>query len=144
MTRSTQVELAILPFATAGAYLLAGVLPREVALGWVCVAASLTLLMQGFLRDLWLLYQEHVRPTPKRYLACMCVESTLGLSGVLLGGVLALVFSGIEVTLTPLLVTATFAGVVSFGFLTREMVISFSPFQIRRDPEHHSIVFSLK
>lgn len=72
----------------------------------------------------------------------MCLESSAGLTGLIVGIGLSLFNLGGDLRFTTarwmLLATAVFAA----GFLLKDYVISWRPLGIRRDPEHHSIVFT--
>ena len=101
-------------------------------------------LVQGGLRDLWLLYVVKSAPAaaPRRRLPCMCLESSVGLTGVVVGVILALSGIGRPIALNPSRWMGLTAAVLILGFLAKDLVISWRPLGIRRDPEHHSIVFT--
>ena len=122
-----------------------GAIPADAARdGALLAGGCLAWLVQGGLRDLWLLYLLKTRPasTPSRKLACMCFESTAGMLGLLVGLGLVLCDFGGEVSLTPGRWMLLAGGVFTLGFLARDLVISWRPLGLRRDPEHHSIIFT--
>ena len=144
MKTREKIELGLIPAVVAGVGLAGHWLPTELGTGPLLVIACLTWLVQGGLRDLWLLSLVKRQPayTPKRRLACMCLESSVGLAGVVVGVILALCRIG---GLHPLnsarwmLLNAT---VLTVGFLAKDLIISWRPLGVRHDPEHHSIVFT--
>jgi hypothetical protein len=139
-----KIELALIPVAIAAVGLAGHRLPTRLALGELLVIACLTWLLQGGVRDLWLLYllKSRPTPTPPRRLACMCLESSVGLAGLLLGVGLALAGIGGPVTLSPGRWMLLAAAVLALGFLARDLVITWRPLGVRRDPDHHSIIFT--
>jgi hypothetical protein len=137
------VELGLIPVAVAGVGFAARWLPTQLGTGSLLVVACLAWLVQGGLRDLWLLYLVKSQPAaPRRRLACMCLESSVGLTGVVIGVGLALCHVGGRHTLNPTRWMVLAAGVLTVGFLAKDLVISWRPLAVRRDPDHHSIVFT--
>ncbi|MEO6005030.1 MAG: hypothetical protein ABIZ04_09420 [Opitutus sp.] len=134
--------------AIAAAVLLVGAtarfLPRQLTIGQAMVIGCLAWLVQGGVRDLWLLYQMKRQPAskPARKLACMCVESTLGMTGLLVGISLALSGVGGELHFTTYRWVVFAAFVFTLGFVVKDYVFSWRPVGLRRDPEHHSIIFT--
>lgn len=139
-----RVELALIPVAVTAVGLSARWLPSRVGAGALLTTACLAWLVQGGLRDAWLLYRLRTRPDPRppRRLACMCLESSAGLTGVLVGGALAALGRGGDVAMSPLRWSLLAAAVFALGFLARELVITWRPLGLRRVPDHHSIVFT--
>ena len=144
MKTREKVELALIPLAVIAVGLSARWLPAELGTGELLVIACLAWLVQGGIRDLWLLYllKSHSPSTPRRRLACMCLESSVGLTGVMIGVVLALCGVGGRIALNSNRWMVLAAGVLVLGFLAKDLVISWRPLGVRRDPEHHSIVFT--
>ncbi len=143
MKTREKIELGLIPVVVAAAGFAARWLPAQLGTGPLLVIACLAWLVQGGLRDLWLLYLLKSQPvkTPRR-LACMCLESSVGLTGVVVGVVLALCNLGGQVALSPARWMLLAAVVFTVGFLAKDLVISWRPLGVRRDPDHHSIVFT--
>ncbi len=139
-----KTELALIPLAVAAVAFLGHALPDRLGTGSLLVIACLAWLVQGGVRDLWILYQLKTAPStaPRRKLACMCLESSAGMAGIILGLVLALSGVGGEVALSPARWAGLAALVFAAGFLLKDFVITWRPLGLRRDPEHHSIVFT--
>ena len=139
-----KTELALIPVAVGLVALSANALPTRLGTGSLLVIACLAWLVQGGIRDLWILYWMKARPSaaPRRRLACMCLESSAGMTGIVVGIGLALTGIGGEIALTPARWALLAAVVFAVGFLLKDYVISWRPPGLRRDPEHHSIVFT--
>jgi hypothetical protein len=146
MSLAEKVELTLIVAGAVVFYALAPVLPKHVTLGNLLLGASALLLLQGLLRDLWLLAKTKRKPpqNPPRTASCMCVESIIGITGVLAG--LILVGCGIAVTvpmgrpgwcLFALLALGT-------GFFIKDYVVEFKPWRIRRDKDHVNIIVRWK
>jgi len=142
MTNGERIELVLISLAAATAWTLAARLPAAPGLGTLLLAGAVLLLLQGLLRDLWLLWRHRPRPPagqPRR-MACLCLESTLGSTGVLAG--LVVLGSGMPWRLAlpawgwGLLV----GGVLALGFAIKDVVIALRPLRLVRDPDHLNIV----
>ena len=144
MKTREKIELGLIPVVVAAVGLAGRWLPVQLGTGPLLVVACLIWLVQGGLRDLWLLYLVKRQPVaaPKRRLACMCLESSVGLTGVVVGVILALSNFGGQHPLNPARWMLLTAAVLTLGFLAKDLVISWRPPGIRRDPDHHSIVFT--
>lgn len=74
----------------------------------------------------------------------MCIESTVGLLGVLLGALLPLVavmgFVNMPVWLWSLLTITT----LGFGYLVKDYVLEWNPWRIRKEPDHLNTIFIWK
>jgi hypothetical protein len=143
MRNREKIELSLIPVVVAAVGLANHWLPTQLGTGALLIIACLMLLVQGGMRDLWLLRQLKSQPTaaPRR-LACMCLESSVGLTGVVVGGFLTLSGIGGKVALGPIRWMLLTAAVLTLGFLAKDLVISWRPLGVRRDPDHHSIVFT--
>ncbi len=138
-----RVELASIPAAGIVAWLTTSYFPDAIGIGRLLLAISVIILLQGLVRDLWLLAYRRRAETnaPAHTARCMCVESTLGTTGIVAG--LVILGSGIDhaISIGPagwvVLVMATMAT----GFAIKDYVIEPAPWRIRRDKDHINIVF---
>jgi hypothetical protein len=139
-----KVELGLIPVVVVTVGICAPHLPAELGTGELLVIACLAWLVQGGLRDLWLLHLVKSRPKAesRRKLACLCLECSVGLTGVVFGVVLALSGGGSRVTLTSGRWMLLAAVVLALGFLAKDFVISWRPLGVRREPDHHTIIFA--
>ncbi|HEY4300908.1 MAG TPA: hypothetical protein VGM73_08550 [Candidatus Didemnitutus sp.] len=141
LSPAEKVELAAIPCAAIGAGLAVPAAGFPVEVGILVSGGALVLLVQGGMRDVWLLLRARRRKTPPaRIAACMCVESAVGLT-VLLAGV-ALVGFGLTnpVVLRPVPVALGAGGVLAIGFALKDFVFEWSPWRIRREKNHAQIV----
>ena len=143
MKTREKIELGLIPVVVAAVGVAGRWLPTQLGTGSLLVIACLAWLIQGGLRDLWLLYLVKSQPAqaPRR-LACMCLESSFGLTGIVVGVILALCNVGGSVALSPARWMLLAAAVFMVGFLAKDLIISWRPLGVRRDPDHHSIVFT--
>jgi hypothetical protein len=146
MKTPAKIELALIPVVVAGVGIAGGKLPTSVGFGELLVIVCLGWLVQGGIRDLWFLYRlkSHPPSTSPRRMACMCLESSAGLTGIVLGVALALTGLGGRVALSPARWAALAFAVLTLGFLLRDVIITWRPLGLRRDPDHHAIIFAWK
>jgi hypothetical protein len=74
----------------------------------------------------------------------MCVESAVGLSGVLIGAGLTAFALGPELHLGPGGVTLGVATVLAGGFLLKDFVFEWAPCRIYREKDHATLHFRWK
>ena len=136
-------ELACIPVVTG---LVAWLTPRAgvtLEVGELLAGSALLILIQGFFRDLWLLRQARRQPaaTPAREARCMCVESALGITGVVAGiGLVGLGFTRpVSLSVTGLAVRVGAAMVA--GYLLKDFVFEWSPWKIYREKDHAQVIF---
>ena len=114
--------------------------------GTLLLWASALLLFQSLVRDVWLLRRakQAVQTMPMRKLSCLCVESTVGVTGVVTGIVLLGIGWDHSVIMTRW--TWSLLGIITMtiGFIIKDYVFGWNPWRIRRDNDHLSIVFTWK
>ena len=144
MTPTEKTELSLIPLLAGLTWLAAPLLPHQISVGTALVWASAMVLLQGLVRDLWLLAKARraARVDVPRKARCMCVESTVGVTGIVAG--IVLLGAGIDRTFIVsrrgwgLAVVA----VLGVGFELKDYVFEWRPFRLRRDKDHLNIVFS--
>ncbi len=136
-------ELIAIPVAVGLAVIL---LPRSgltSELGEIIAGEALLLLLQGFFRDLWLLRQSRRSPSSNapRSVRCMCVESTVGMTGVIAG--IALVGFGLSkpIHLSATAIVSAISSILVVGFLLKDFVFEWSPWKIYREKDHSQVIF---
>ncbi|MES1167664.1 MAG: hypothetical protein ABUL61_00705, partial [Oleiharenicola lentus] len=109
-------------------------------------AASLLLLLQGFCRDLWLwrAARRNPSPEPPRHAACMCVESTIGFTGIIAAAGLTAFQFGPSYPVTQPWLMLGVAAVLVAGFLLKDFVFTWSPWRIYREKDHATLHFRWK
>ena len=146
MTVAEKTELALIPLVGLAVWLVSERLPEMIGIGSLLLAASVLLLFQGLIRDLWLLFKRSQRSEsgPRQEALCMCVESTVGVTGVLAGLVLAGAAADASVHVSQILWSILAVMVLAIGFAIRDFVFEWRPFRVRRDKDHVNLVFSWK
>ena len=146
MTTDEKVELALIPVVGLTVRIFAHAFPTKMGVGTLVLWASALLLFQSLVRDVWLLRKakQAAQTVPVRKLSCMCIESTAGVTGVIIGMVLLGVgldkSLGLDRWVWSLLATMS----MIIGFLIKDYVFEWNPWRIRRDRDHLSIVFTWK
>jgi hypothetical protein len=146
MTIGEKIELALIPVLGIGVWLMASALPDQVGVGRLFLAASALLLFQSLVRDLWLLARKKrmSQSSPRRAVRCMCIESTVGATGIVVGAIL--LSSGITrlIVMDDWVWSVLVMLIMGVGFVTKDYVLEWSPWRIRRDKDHMNIVFTWK
>ena len=146
MTAAEKTELALIPLAGVAIWLFGYRLPEKIGIGSLLLAASVLLLLQGLIRDLWLLYKRRQLPQDgtRREALCMCVESTVGVTGVVAGLILVGAMADMTFRVSPTLFSILAVTVLAAGFAIKDFVFEWHPFRLRRDKDHLNLVFSWK
>ncbi len=145
MTTLEKIELTLIPFFCIIAWLITTTLPKEMPIGHLILAISALLLFQSLIRDLVLLARKKkAAKNQSRSIRCICLESSVGVTGILLGAsVLGLGISYPIImgrwgwSILTLLVLMT-------GFMIKDFVVESRPWRIVRDKNHMNIIFTLK
>ncbi len=142
LTRAEKIELGLILLATGIVAAIAVHLPAELELGSFLAVAALALLGQGLVRDLWLLTkQRKVGVDAHREEArCMCMESTVGLGGVLVGVLLTAFAVPVTVQMAEWAWPLAGGHIWGAGFSIKDVVIQWSPWKVRRVKDHGSIL----
>ncbi len=145
MTVVERIELALIPVMGMGSWFMTPVLPDKLPAGRLLLLASALLLFQSLVRDLWLLSRKRRDDqTLGRAARCMCIESTVGATGIVFGAILLGAGIGQPVSMTEWSWSVLIVVVLSGGFLMKDYVLEWSPWRIRRDKDHMNIVFTWK
>ena len=137
-----KIELGAIPVTTA---LVAWLVPRpgvRLEIGELLAGGALLILLQGSGRDLWLLRQARRQSAAStREVRCMCVESALGLTGVVAG--IGLVGFGVArlVFLSPLALAIGAGSTMLAGYLLKDFVFPWVPWRIYREKNHAQVIF---
>lgn len=146
MTVAEKIELALIPVTGVTIWALADRLPSQAGISTLLLSASVLLLAQGLIRDLWLLFRgsRHAQAGSARKALCMCVESGVGMTGVITG--LVILGSAVDYNLPtgPWLWPSLSVGVLAIGFAIKDLVFDWRPLRIRRDKDHMNIIVSWK
>ena len=146
MTVAEKIELVMIPVLGGGVFLLTGELPANVSVGQLLLWASALLIFQGLMRDLFLLARQKraVHPGPRREARCMCVESTAGVIGIVVGLVMIGVATDQQVVLDRWTWSLLTVGSMAVGFAIKDYVVEWRPWRVRREPDHLNVIVRWK
>lgn len=118
--------------------------PIEMAAGQLVLAISTIFLAQTLVRDLVLVYLARLKGPEdqgaRREAQCFCVESGVGALMVVLGLILFLAGLGGSVVLSKAVGLSLLTALLIVNYLMKDMVFSWNPWRIYRDPDHLNIV----
>lgn len=146
MTTTERIELALIPVTGMSFWWITALLPETMPVGWLLLGMSALLLFQSLIRDLWLIRIERrtAQLSAVRKMRCMCVESTVGATGIVVGAILLGAGWDQFIVMSHWIWSVMAMSIMTFGFLIKEYVVEFSPLRIRQDRDHRSIVFTWK
>ena len=147
MSRTEIGELIAIVMTLVCLALLSTYFPSLIKVSTLILTVAVTLLFQGLLRDLWYLWLKRSAKSQDIdaiYKRCMCLESVLGLSLVVVG--LMALGIGINTTIVVAqnILIGVFAAVLIGGFLIKDYVVSWNPWRIYQEKDHMNIIFSWK
>lgn len=142
VTRGEKIEIGLIVLAVAVLATQAIRLPASLELGSLLAIAALALLGQGLLRDGWLLARQRKEggAAHREEASCLCLESTVGLTGVLAGVVLTAMAVPVVVPVAAWAWPLAGGVVWGAGFAIKDLVIQWSPWKLRRVKDHGSIL----
>jgi hypothetical protein len=144
MTTAEKIEATLIPLAGVAILLMREWLPTRVGIGSLLLASSVLLLFQGLLRDLWLLFKRKrdTQSGTQQKVLCMCVESTVGVMGVVAGIITLGSVINRPVPMSSWIWSLLAVAVLTIGFAIKDFIFEWRPFRIRREKNHLNIVFS--
>lgn len=146
MTTVEKIELALIPIIGVCIWLAENRLPTSAGIGRLLLWASVLILLQGLIRDLWLLAKQKrtVKPDQQIKAQCMCIESTIGMTGVIAGIILLGFGVNNSITMNGLMWSVFVSVVMLVGFIIKDYVIEWNPLRIRKDKNHINIIVTWK
>lgn len=144
VSKIEKIELALIPMMGLSAWALASFLPAELGIGRLTLTMSALLLLQSLIRDVAILSTTKAerKAAQSRTMRCMCVESTIGMSGIFVGaGLLGFGF-GPEIRMNALAWVAVTVLTLCAGFAIKDFILKSNPWRIVRDKDHLNIVVS--
>ncbi len=145
MSTGEKFEIGLIPLIGLFLWIVAPGLPDQVEAGSFLLIFSALILLQGLIRDLLkLLYSapEPVPPQNCRETRCICLESVIGISGILLGILLTGFAVRGQVEMTRWCWSLTVMVVLATGFLIKDYVLILTPFRIYREKDRRRIRIS--
>jgi phage shock protein PspC (stress-responsive transcriptional regulator) len=148
MTPLEKIELTVIVIITGIIAYFANGLPTQISLGQLLLNASMLLLLQGLVRDVALIVinkrkNDH-KDKSQQTLQCLCFESGFGMLGIIIGGILLLSGIGGSLTIDRQLWSVLFFVITLFGFLIKDYIFTWNPFSIKKEKDHHNVIFSFK
>ena len=146
MTAAEKIELALIPIAGIGFWLMAPLLPDNVSAGRLLLWTSAFLLLQSLVRDLSLLAgaKRAAAQGVRRQAQCICIESTVGATGIVAGAVLMGVGIDRPVVMDNWIWSPLAMATMAVGFAIKDYIVEWRPWRVRRDKDHMNIVFTWK
>lgn len=145
MSKLERLELAAIVVLASAIWFGAQRFSSHISAANLVLLFSGLLLLQSLIRDLSILFiRRNIAHTPSRTVRCMCVESTVGVTGVLLG--VSLIGLGVSATIAmdQIRWTLVFFITTGIGFLVKDLIFQWCPWKVRREKDHLNIVFSWK
>ena len=144
MTKLEKIELASIFVITLSIYFLSLLLPTQVAIGLGVIWLAATVFIQSLIRDLVLLsryrFDKQRLSTGVVEQHCFCFESLFGIVVLLIGFLLFFSGNSTVVIMSQVLWAIVVSSVLIIGFLIKDLVITWRPIGIRRDPNHMNII----
>ena len=144
MTKLEKTELAMIPLSGIFVFLISSSLPSQLSVGNALLLFSALLLLQSLIRDLSILFlsEKNAASATPKVMRCLCVESAIGMTGVLLGaGILGLGITQ-QIQMDKLAWGISVTCLVGVGFAIKDFVVQANPWRIFRDKDHLNVVFS--
>ena len=144
MSTAEKVELGMILIVGIVLWLLGASLPGHISVGSLLLGSSVLLLVQGLIRDLWLISRRNrqAQSTQPQQAMCMCVESTAGVTGVVAGLIILGSAVDSQLSLVGWVWSVLAVAVLAVGFAIKDFVLELRPFRIRREKDHMTVVFS--
>jgi len=145
MTAAEKNELLILTLLISLLALMVKIPEQSFKFSMVVLYCTSLLFCQSLVRDLWYLYAKRkhdksaIKPIVRQ---CMCVESTVGVFGVVIG---LLIFSStidFDVKLNQFFLLGLACAVLVSGFFIKDYVIEWNPWRLYKEKDHMNIIFS--
>lgn len=143
---AARVELLLI--AAVALISLSGVVawPDKLSSGNLVLALSGLFLAQTLVRDLYLLYRRDKRENMPEEVSrpVFCVETTVGVAGVIVGSMLIFASAGPVVAVSDGIWVILVALTMLLCFALRDYVVQWNPWAIRRDPDHVNIIVRIR
>jgi hypothetical protein len=144
MTRAEQIELLAIALLAPAAWLVWPPTPTVVPLWQLTLELSALLLVQSLVRDVAILLRSRRSPSLRKEAQCFCLESTIGVTGVVIGAALALLGSPAQVRISQWGACLAALGTMAVGFAIKDLVISWGPLAVRREKDHLNLIVRWK
>ena len=146
MTRAEWIEAIIAGTVALTAWFAWPFIPSPTPIWQIVLGVSSLLLLQSLIRDVTILLRTRpsVSHEPRREAQCFCLESTVGLTGIITGAILVGLGSSTHVTIGRCGFTLAVAGTMTLGLLIKDLVITWNPLGLRREKDHLNLIVRWK
>lgn len=143
MNKLEKAELLFIP--AIGILLWQFELQNNLGLGRLVLYAAALLLLQSLIRDvLLLLVSKPYSQEEMTKATCMCMESSIGMTGIIAGSLLVGFGFDAILNMNPMSWSLGVMLILIVGFLIKDIVIQFKPIRIYSDKNHMNIIFTWK
>jgi hypothetical protein len=110
------------------------------------VGISALLLLQSLVRDgaILLRTRRSASNEPRKEAQCFCLESIVGVTGVVAGAVLVGLGSSTDVAIGRWDFSLAVVGMMMLSFIIKDLVISWKPPGVRREKDHLNLIVRWK
>ncbi|MFW5450447.1 MAG: hypothetical protein ACKE9I_02510 [Methylophagaceae bacterium] len=146
MTSGEKVELLLIVLFALICWLIASKLPTQLTLSSLFFVLSALLLLQSLIRDLWLLtrLKHNNEPSDIKKAQCICVESTIGIIGIVIGALLLSAGIFRTINMAEWLWTILVFSILIFGLLIKDYILQWNPWGVSREKDHINIIVKWK
>ncbi len=146
MSKPDIAEMILILLVSLGALLAAPLLPSETSIGHLLLTLSALLLLQSLIRDLFILARTKraAQAGARAPMRCLCMESAVGITGVLAGAVVIGFGIGTPAPMSGWSWALAVLLALGVGFAIKDFVLQTKPWGIVRDKDHVNIVVSWK
>ncbi len=146
MTRGECLEVLVIGLIAPISWLLWPRVASSTPVWKMVFGICALLLMQGLVRDIAILFRHWRSPSkePGKEAQCFCLESTVGSAGIVAGAVLAAFDISTQVPVGRWGFCLAVTGTMALGFISKDLVISWNPFGVRREKDHLNLIVRWK
>jgi len=146
MTTREKTEVGLIATFAVGCAWLVPYLPWRISLGSLILACSVLLMVQSLVRDLYALwaYRRRAGGEPSRAMRCLCMESAVGLTGVVSGLLVLGSGASYELEMSCWAWSTSLLFTLVLGFALKDFVLELWPLRVRRIENHEQIRFAWK
>jgi len=148
MTKREQYEIFLIILFVSIVSIFSFYLPDQIRLGRIVLYCAILLLFQGLLRDLFIYFFElkkiNQTQQPKITAQCLCLESGIGVLGVVIGLLLFFIANDRVVTIIQWQWIGLPLSILIAGYLMKDWVFYWQSLQFKREPDHANINFTFK
>ena len=146
MSRAEWIEVLASVIIAPASWAAWPCLPSPTPFWLMVLCVSALLLLQSLVRDVAILLRSRRAPTtdPGREAQCFCLESTVGLTGVIAGAALVGLGSSARVTISHFAFSLAVAATMALSFGIKDLVITWNPLGLRQDKDHLNLIVRWK